>query len=105
MAHPAVAAQHEAFNGQCFGTYRAAPMQPRDGDAHFGADTEFAAVAIERALAEHDSRIALVMLPGVQYRTGHAFDLEGDRHARAPARLRGRLRPRPRRRQPAAGAA
>jgi kynureninase len=32
--------------------------------------------AIERALAEHGSRIALVMLPGVQYRTGQAFDLE-----------------------------
>ncbi|KZC36588.1 MULTISPECIES: kynureninase [Rhodanobacter] len=32
--------------------------------------------AIERALAEHGSRIALVLLPGVQYRTGQAFDLE-----------------------------
>ena len=32
--------------------------------------------AIERALAEHGSRIALVMLPGVQYRTGQAFDIE-----------------------------
>ncbi len=31
--------------------------------------------AVERALAEHGSRIALVMLPGVQYRTGQAFDL------------------------------
>lgn len=31
--------------------------------------------AIERVLAEHGSRIALVMLPGVQYRTGQAFDL------------------------------
>ncbi|MBD8899098.1 kynureninase [Rhodanobacter sp. DHG33] len=41
--------------------------------------------AIERALAEHGSRIALVMLPGVQYRSGQAFDLEaiaalGHRH-------------------------
>jgi kynureninase len=41
--------------------------------------------AIERALAEHGSRIALVMLPGVQYRNGQAFDLEaitrlGHRH-------------------------
>ncbi|WP_114239246.1 kynureninase [Dyella sp. C9] len=33
--------------------------------------------AIERALAEHGSRIALVMLPGIQYRTGQAFDLAG----------------------------
>jgi kynureninase len=32
--------------------------------------------AIERALAEHGARIALVMLPGVQYRTGQAFDLK-----------------------------
>ncbi|MEO5811962.1 MAG: kynureninase [Rhodanobacter sp.] len=32
--------------------------------------------AIERALATHGSRIALVMLPGVQYRTGEAFDLK-----------------------------
>jgi kynureninase len=31
--------------------------------------------AIERALAEHGSRIALVLLPGVQYRNGQAFDL------------------------------
>lgn len=32
--------------------------------------------AIERALTEHGSRIALVMLPGVQYRNGQAFDLK-----------------------------
>jgi kynureninase len=32
--------------------------------------------AIERALIEHGSRVALVMLPGVQYRTGQAFDLK-----------------------------
>ena len=31
--------------------------------------------AIERALAEHGQRIALVLWPGVQYRTGQAFDL------------------------------
>jgi kynureninase len=41
--------------------------------------------AIERALAEHGPRVALVMLPGVQYRTGQAFDLQaitalGHRH-------------------------
>ena len=29
---------------------------------------------VERALAEHGARTALVMLPGVQYRTGQAFD-------------------------------
>jgi len=32
--------------------------------------------AIERSLAEHGSRIALVMLPGVQYRNGQTFDLK-----------------------------
>jgi kynureninase len=32
--------------------------------------------AIEQALAEHGSRIALVLLPGVQYRTGQVFDLK-----------------------------
>jgi kynureninase len=32
--------------------------------------------AIERALDEHGARIALVMLPGIQYRTGQAFDLQ-----------------------------
>ena len=31
--------------------------------------------AIERALAEHGHRVALVLWPGVQYRTGQAFDL------------------------------
>lgn len=31
--------------------------------------------AIERALARHGKRTALVMLPGVQYRTGQAFDI------------------------------
>lgn len=32
--------------------------------------------AIEAALAEHGHRVALVMWPGVQYRTGQAFDLK-----------------------------
>ena len=32
--------------------------------------------AIERVLAEHGHRIALVLWPGVQYRTGQAFDLK-----------------------------
>jgi kynureninase len=31
--------------------------------------------AIERAIAEHGSRLALVLWPGIQYRTGQAFDL------------------------------
>lgn len=32
--------------------------------------------AIERAIGEHGARIALVLLPGVQYRTGQVFDLK-----------------------------
>jgi len=32
--------------------------------------------AIERVLDEHGARIALVLLPGVQYRTGQVFDLK-----------------------------
>src|SRR5690606_14240636 len=31
--------------------------------------------AIERAIGEHSDRLALVLWPGVQYRTGQAFDL------------------------------
>ena len=31
--------------------------------------------AIERAIGEHGKKLALVMLPGVQYRTGQSFDL------------------------------
>jgi kynureninase len=43
-----------------------------DGDEPGGA---ISMQSIERALAEHGSRIALVLLPGVQYLTGQAFDL------------------------------
>src|SRR4029077_3252305 len=32
--------------------------------------------AIERTLAEHGDRIALILWPGVQYRSGQAFDLK-----------------------------
>ena len=35
----------------------------------------FSMEAIERAIAEHGPRLALVLWPGVQYRTGQAFDL------------------------------
>ena len=41
------------------------------------ADGTFSMAAIERAIAEHGSRLALVLWPGVQYRTGQAFDLAG----------------------------
>ncbi|MGQ4584227.1 kynureninase [Lysobacter sp. F60174L2] len=35
----------------------------------------FSMEAIERAITEHGPRLALVLWPGVQYRTGQAFDL------------------------------
>ncbi len=38
-------------------------------------DGTISMAAIERVLAEHGHRIALVLWPGVQYRTGQAFDL------------------------------
>lgn len=40
-----------------------------------GEDGLFSMQAIERAIAEHGHRLALVLWPGVQYRTGQAFDL------------------------------
>ncbi|GAB3384269.1 kynureninase [Lysobacter fragariae] len=36
----------------------------------------FSMAAIERAIAEHGHRLALVLWPGVQYRSGQAFDLK-----------------------------
>lgn len=39
------------------------------------ADGTLSMAAIERAIATHRDRIALVLWPGVQYRTGQAFDL------------------------------
>ncbi len=43
------------------------PPDEPDGTVSMGA--------IERAIAEHGRRLALVLWPGVQYRTGQAFDL------------------------------
>ena len=39
------------------------------------ADGTFSMAAIERAIAEHGPRLAAIVWPGVQYRTGQAFDL------------------------------
>lgn len=39
------------------------------------ADGTFSMQSIERAIAEHGHRLALVLWPGVQYRNGQAFDL------------------------------
>jgi kynureninase len=38
-------------------------------------DGTFSMAAIERAIAEHGPRLAAIVWPGVQYRTGQAFDL------------------------------
>ena len=43
-----------------------------DGDESNGAISD---AAIERAFDEHGHRIALALIPGVQYRTGQVFDL------------------------------
>lgn len=40
------------------------------------ADGTFSMAAIERAIAEHGKRLALILWPGVQYRSGQAFDLK-----------------------------
>lgn len=40
-------------------------------------DGTFSMAAIERTIAEHRDTLALVLWPGVQYRTGQAFDLTG----------------------------
>ena len=45
-------------------------LQPDEPDGNLSL------AAIEEALDEHGSRIALVLLPGVQYRTGQSFDLK-----------------------------
>src|SRR5690554_976113 len=39
------------------------------------ADGTISMAAIERAIAEHGPRLALVLWPGVQYRSGQAFDM------------------------------
>ncbi|KAF1717809.1 kynureninase [Pseudoxanthomonas yeongjuensis] len=39
-------------------------------------DGTISMAAIERAIAEHGPRLALVLWPGIQYRTGQAFDLK-----------------------------
>jgi kynureninase len=41
-----------------------------------GADGTVSMAALERAIGEHGPRLALVLWPGVQYRSGQAFDLD-----------------------------
>ena len=40
------------------------------------ADGTFSMAAIEQAIAQHGPRLAAIVWPGVQYRTGQAFDLK-----------------------------
>lgn len=42
-----------------------------------GEDGTLSMAAIDRAIAEHGPRLATIVWPGVQYRTGQAFDLAG----------------------------
>ena len=44
------------------------------------ADGTVSMAAIERAIAQHGPRLALVLWPGVQYRTGQAFDIAAITH-------------------------
>jgi kynureninase len=44
-------------------------VEPDEGDGTFSM------AAIERAIGEHGPRLAAIVWPGVQYRTGQAFDL------------------------------
>src|SRR3546814_6147221 len=44
-------------------------LQPDEPDGTFSMQ------AIERAISEHGPRLALIVWPGVQYRSGKAFDL------------------------------
>ena len=44
-------------------------LQPDETDGTFSMES------IERAIGEHGSRLATIVWPGVQYRTGQAFDL------------------------------
>src|SRR3546814_7028431 len=44
-------------------------LQPDEPDGTFSMQ------AIERAISEHGPRLALIVWPGVQYRSGQAFDL------------------------------
>ena len=39
-------------------------------------DGTFSPACIERAIAQHGPRLATIVWPGVQYRTGQAFDLQ-----------------------------
>ena len=60
---------------------------------------------LEKLLEREGERIALMLLPGVQYLSGERLDIGALTRARAPPRLRDRLRPRARDRQRAARAA
>jgi kynureninase len=70
-----------------------------------GSSATLDAAQIDAAIEREGERLALVLWPGVQYRTGQAFDCGAHRAQRASRRRAGRVRSRSCDRQPAARSA
>ena len=81
-ARPAILIEAGAFPSDRYGVQSQVRFHGFDPDtdvielAGDEPDGTISMQAIERVLAEHGHRIALVLWPGVQYRTGQAFDLK-----------------------------
>ncbi|RDZ28422.1 kynureninase [Lysobacter silvisoli] len=78
---PAVLIESGAFPSDRYAVASQVAFHGYDADVDLielqpdGPDGLFSMASIERAIAQHGSRLALVLWPGVQYRTGQAFDL------------------------------